>query len=53
MRVQVTQDASVFVPQFAFDVTKTRPVDVAAHMVLLSAFVRSVADTLPPVRSAP
>src|SRR5918999_3998738 len=38
---------------FAFRVMKTRPVDVAAQIVPLSAGFRSMLTTVPPARSAP
>src|SRR5688572_12495277 len=49
-RVQVTAPAGS-APTFL--VTKTRPVVVAAHAVVLSAVVRSTAATAPPALSAP
>src|SRR5918992_549686 len=38
---------------FAFRVMNTRPVDVAAQIVPLSAGFRSMLTTVPPARSAP
>ena len=47
IRVYVTADAG---SASAFLDTNTRPTDVAAHIVPVSAVVRSIAATLPPPR---